>query len=416
MVDYKKFELDNGLTVIHHHDETTSLVALNLLYKVGARDENPKRTGFAHLFEHLMFGGTNNIPDFDTPLQMSGGENNAFTNNDYTNYYLTLPKDNVETGFWLEADRMRELAFTSKSLEVQRQVVIEEFKQRYLNQPYGDVWLLLRPLAYKKHPYQWPTIGKEISHIEEATLDEVKAFFYSFYAPNNAVLTVAGNITFEETKELCEKWFGELPYRELNKPILPIEPKQTEKRVLEVKRDVPFDMIYKTWHMCERNHPEFYAYDLISDVLSNGRSARLYQRLVKERQIFSDINAYLTGDNDEGLFVVNGKLMGGRTMEEAEKAIDEELEKMCTEFVSDYELEKVRNKVEATLLYSETNVLNKAMNLSFFEFLGDVAMVNMEVDNYRKVTREDILRISKQLFRAENCSILYYLSNTKSEN
>src|SRR3954465_12587241 len=304
MVKFNRFTLDNGLRVIVHEDSSTPLACINILYNVGARDENPEQTGFAHLFEHLMFGGSINIDSYDEPLQLVGGENNAFTTNDINNYYLTLPSENLETGFWLESDRMLSLAFSDKSLEVQRSVVIEEFKQRYLNQPYGDVWLLLRPMVYKVHPYKWDTIGKEISHIENAKMDDVKNFFKRFYCPNNAIMVVAGNIDLEEVKQLSEKWFGPIPKGPENKRNLPVEPAQTEARSLTVERDVPVDAIYKTYHMCSRYDKEYYAVDLISDILSRGNSSRLHNALIKEKQLFGDIHAYVMGDFDKGLFVV----------------------------------------------------------------------------------------------------------------
>ena len=409
MIKFDKFELDNGLKVIVHKDKTTPIVAINIVYNVGARDESPEKTGFAHLFEHLMFGGSANIPSYDTPLQKIGGSNNAFTNNDITNFYLTLPKQNIETGFWLESDRMLSLAFSPKSLEVQRSVVIEEFKQRYLNQPYGDVYLLLRPLAYKNHPYQWATIGKEISHIKDATLEDVKEFFYKHYAPNNAIFVVAGDVETSEIKTLAEKWFGGIEKRKIEKRNLPIEAKQTEARSLTVKRDVPFDAIYKAFHMCAKNDPDYYATDLISDILSNGNSSRLYQELVKEKQLFSDINAYIMGSTDAGLFIFSGKLIDGVKMEDAENAIQEEIDKIKSEIVSNKELNKLKNKVESTLRFSEITALNKAMNLAFNELLGDANNANKEIDNYLAVTPEHINKIANEIFVEENSSTLYYL-------
>lgn len=409
MIKFDRFELDNGLKVIIHKDKTTPIVAINIVYNVGARDEMPEKTGFAHLFEHLMFGGSVNIPSYDTPLQKIGGSNNAFTNNDITNYYLTLPKQNIETGFWLESDRMLSLAFSPKSLEVQRSVVIEEFKQRYLNQPYGDVYLLLRPLAYKHHPYQWATIGKEISHIENASLKDVKDFFYKHYAPNNAVLVVAGDVETSEIRILADKWFGGIQKRNIAKRNLPIEPKQTEARKLTVKRDVPFDAIYKAFHMCAKTHPDYYATDLVSDILSNGNSSRLYQRLVKEKQLFSEINAYIMGSVDAGLFIFSGKLIDGVKMEDAENAIQNEINLIKSEVVSNEELNKLKNKVESALRFSEITALNKAMNLAFAELIGDANNVNKEIDNYLAVTPEEINKVANDIFREENSSTLYYL-------
>lgn len=408
MISFEKFTLSNGLKVIVHQDISTPIVAFNLLYDVGARDENENQTGFAHLFEHLMFGGSINIPNFDEPLQKVGGENNAFTSNDITNYYITLPKENLETAFWLESDRMLSLAFTEKSLEVQRQVVVEEFKQNYLNQPYGDVWLLLRPLAYEKHPYKWATIGKEISHIENATMDDVKSFFHQFYLPNNAILSVAGNITIDEIKHLTEKWFGSIPKGKKSDRNLPKEPLQNAPRRLEVKRNVPANAIYKAYKMCSKTHPDFYATDLITDILSQGNSSKLYISLVKEQKLFSNINAYVLGSFDEGLLIISGNLSENTSFETAENAIIEELEKLKKWPVNEKELQKVKNKIESIQAFSETNVLNKAMNLAINELLGDANKVNTDIENYRKVTVEDVLRLSNQLFNENNCSTLIY--------
>ncbi len=408
MINFERFVLDNGLKVIVHQDKSTPIVAFNLLYDVGARDEDPSRTGFAHLFEHLMFGGSVNIADYDEVVEKSGGQNNAFTSNDITNYYITLPKDNLEQAFRLESDRMLSLAFTPKSLEVQRQVVIEEFKQNYLNQPYGDVHLLLRPLAYKKHPYQWATIGKEVSHIEEATMEEVKAFFYKHYAPNNAILVVAGDVELEEVKRLSEKWFAPIERRDVSKRNLPKEPRQEQARTLTVEREVPVDIIYKAFHMCARKDPNYFATDLISDVLSRGNSSRLYKSLVKEQKLFTDIDAFIGGDLDEGLFYFGGKLADGVTMEQAEAGIDAETEKLKTILVSQEELTKVKNKVISAHMFSELNVLNKAMNLATSELIGDANLVNKQLELYDAVNPNLIREIAKDLFRQENSNTLYY--------
>jgi len=395
MIEFEKFTLNNGLKVIVHQDTSTPLVAVNILYDVGARDEDPDKTGFAHLFEHLMFGGSVNIPKYDVPLENAGGENNAFTNNDITNYYLTIPKQNLELAFWLESDRMLDLAFSKKSLKVQQNVVIEEFKQSYLNQPYGDVWLLLRPLAYKVHPYQWSTIGKEISHIENATMDDVRAFYKKFYNPNNAILVVAGNVTTLEIKDLTEKWFGPINPGETYIRKLPREPLQKEERTLRVNRKVPFDSIYTAYHMCSRKDKSYHATDLTSDILSNGYSSRLYSRLVMEKRLFSEINAYISGDIDEGLFVITGKLMQKVKMEAAHQAIRDELEDIQQNLVSEVELQKVKNKIESTLQFSEINILDKAMNLAYAELLGDADLINQEILKYQSVTRDDILKTAQ---------------------
>jgi len=413
MIKFDKFELDNGLKVIVHQDKTTPIVAINIVYNVGARNEFSDKTGFAHLFEHLMFGGSINIPNYDAPLQIVGGENNAFTNNDITNYYLTLPKENIETGFWLESDRMLSLAFSEKSLEVQRSVVIEEFKQRYLNQPYGDVYLLLRPLAYKVHPYQWATIGKEISHIENATMQDVKDFFYSHYAPNNAILSVVGNVTAKEIKPLVEKYFGDIERRKIAESNIPKEPKQTEPRTLTVKRDVPNDTIYKAYHMCARMDKDYHASDLLSDVLSNGDSSRLTRKLIKEQKLFIELSAYIMGSRDEGLFIISGKPNDGVDIKDAEKAIEKEIQLLFDEGIEEKELQKVKNKVESSLIFAQMSILNKAMNLGISETLNDANDINTETDKYLNVKTDDVLRMAKEILNPNNCSTLYYLSEKK---
>lgn len=408
MIQVNRYTLANGLRIVHNEDDSTQMVALNLLYDVGARDEDPSHTGFAHLFEHLMFGGSLHIPDYDTPVQNAGGENNAWTNNDITNYYITLPHQNVETGFWLESDRMLSLDFSPKSLEVQRQVVIEEFKQRNLNQPYGDASHLLRELAYESHPYRWPTIGKEIAHIAQATLEEVKDFFYRFYAPNNAILAVTGHISFEETIRLAEKWFGPIPARNISPRQLPAEKPQTAVRRKTVERKVPVDAIYMAFHMSNRMHPDYYVYDMITDILSNGRSSRFIQSLVQEQKLFTSIDAYISGSLDEGLLHVTGKPVEGVSLEQAEKAIWKELEKMKIVPVSEQELEKVKNRYESEQIFNNINYLNVATNLAFFELTGKAEDINEEVGKYRAVTAEQIQATSARCFVPENCSILYY--------
>ena len=411
MITINRKILDNGLRIVHSEDKDTRMVAINVLYDVGARDEHPEHTGFAHLFEHLMFGGSIHIPDYDTHVQNAGGENNAWTNNDITNYYITLPKQNVETGFWLESDRMLSLDFSEKSLEVQRHVVIEEFKQRNLNQPYGDVGHLVRGMAFKKHPYQWPTIGKEPAHIENATLDEVKDFFFRFYAPNNAILSVTGNISFEETVALAEKWFGPIPRRDVRLRNLPEEPQQTEERRLVVERNVPVDALYMAFHKCDRRHPDYHTFDLMSDILCNGRSSRLIQHLVQQKQVFSSIDAYISGSIDNGLIQIGGKPAPGVSLEEAEAAVWQELEAMKTERIDESELEKVKNRYESEQIFSNINYLNVATNLAFFELIGKAEDINREVEKYRAITAEHIMEVSKQTFVRENCSVLYYKSN-----
>jgi predicted Zn-dependent peptidase len=386
------------------------MAVLNVLYNVGARDENPARTGFAHLFEHLMFGGSVNIPVYDEPLQMAGGENNAYTTSDLTNYYIQLPSENLETAFWLESDRMLSLAFSDNSLEVQRKVVCEEFKEHYLNKPYGDVWLKLRELAYEVHPYRWMTIGKELSHIENASLQDVKDFFFTHYRPKNAILVVAGNVTTERVKELAEKWFGPIESGETYSRELPAEPDQVAAKKLEVYAPVPLDAFYKTWHIYPRLDQRYYVSDLITELLSGGGSSRLYQALVKEKKLFSNIECYHFGTIDAGLLTIEGKLVKGVQMEEAEKAVEEELQKVKNEKISEAELQKVKNKTESQMAFEDMSVMNRANSLAFYELLGDAALMNEELKRYNSVTAEDIQALSREIFREENSSTLYYYS------
>ena len=410
MIRFEKFVLQNGLRVIVHQDTSTPMAVMNIMYDVGARDEDPERTGFAHLFEHLMFGGSINIPTYDSPLQMAGGENNAYTSNDITNYYIQLPAENLETAFWLESDRMLSLAFGEKSLDVQRKVVCEEFKEHYLNKPYGDVWHKMRELAYKVHPYRWMTIGKELSHIENAKLDDVKNFFFKHYRPNNAILVVAGNVTTEKVKELAEKWFADIPAGEKHVRKLPQEPPQNEARKLEVKAEVPLDAFYKCWHIYPRNDKRYYIADLITEVLSGGGSSRLFQSLVKEKKMFSAVECYHSGSLDAGTLVIEGKLVKGIKMEDAEKAVETELEKMRTEKVTTTELQKVKNKVESLIAFEDMSLTNRANSLAFYELLGDAEQMNHELEKYNVVTAEDILNESRIIFRPENSNTLYYYS------
>ena len=410
MIRFEKFVLTNGLRVIVHQDTSTPMAVMNIMYDVGARDEDAERTGFAHLFEHLMFGGSINIPSYDTPLQMAGGENNAYTSNDITNYYIQLPAENLETAFWLESDRMLSLAFGEKSLDVQRKVVCEEFKEHYLNKPYGDVWHKMRELAYKVHPYRWMTIGKELSHIENAKLDDVKNFFFKHYRPNNAILVVAGNVTVEKVKELTEKWFGDIPSGEKYIRKLPQEPPQSEARKLEIKAEVPLDAFYRCWHIYPRDDKRYYIADLITEILSGGGSSRLFQSLVKEKKLFSAVECYHSGSLDAGTLVIEGKLVKGIKMEDAEKAVETELEKMRTEKVTTAELQKVKNKVESLIAFEDMSLTNRANSLAFYELLGDAEQMNHELEKYNVVTAEDILNESRIIFRPENSNTLYYYS------
>lgn len=413
MINVTRHTLPNGLRVLHHYDCNTRMTALNVLYDVGSKDDWSHRTGFAHLFEHLMFGGSVNIPDFDSPLQLTGGENNAWTSNDVTNYYTIAPTHNIETAFWLESDRMLQLAFTPQSLEVQRHVVIEEFKQRNLNQPYGDIYQLIRPLAYTTHPYRWPVIGRSIEEIEAATLDEVKEFFYAHYAPNNSILCVAGSISWDETLRLCEKWFAPIPRREIAPRNLPAEPKQTAPRRLSVERDVPLDAIVKVYHMCDRRNAQYHACDLLSDVLGTGASSRLYKELVQEQQLFNSIDASISGEIECGLLIINGKLNKGVSIEEGEAAINREIAKLQQEGVTEREINKVINRFEAEHLVSNLNYTDKAANLAYHELIGRAEDINTEVDKYKALTPQDIQNAAREVLQEDNCSTLYYHAVSK---
>lgn len=409
MIQFSKYTLDNGLRVIIHEDDSTPMVAINLLYDVGSKDETPDKTGFAHLFEHLMFGGSANVPNFDEPIQMAGGENNAFTNSDVTNFYNTLPAENLEIGLWLESDRMFQLNFSEKSLDVQRKVVVEEFKETCLNQPYGDVWHHLSDLAFKVHPYQWPTIGKVPKHVEDATLEDVKDFFYKFYRPNNAILIIAGNVKKEEAMVKVKKWFGDIPSGEKYQRSLPQEPpQQSIAERVHVSENVPIDAIYLAFHSCARGHKDFHTVDLLSDILGNGPSSRLYRRLLKEQGLFSSIDCYISGSIEPGLFIVEGKPSDGVSMEAAEAAIWKELALLKKELVPAKELQKLKNKSESTLTFSEVNILNKAINLAFFELLGDANLINGEAERYQQVTQEDLHRVANEILQENNCSRLIY--------
>ena len=413
MINYKRFTLDNGLKVLVHEDRSTPLVAMNILYDVGSRDEDPGMTGLAHLFEHLMFGGSINIPEYDKPLQLVGGENNAFTNNDITNYYLTIPSENIETGFWLESDRMLELDFSQKNLDTQKSVVIEEFNQRYLNQPYGDVLLKLRPLAYKVHPYRWPTIGMDTAHIKNTDLEQVKSFFFSHYAPNNAILALTGNIGYDLAMKLVQKWFGPIEKRVIQSRILPAEPLQSEERVLTIESDVPSNALYKVWHTGPRLNEDFYTIDLITDLLAGGESGRLHTMLVREKKLFSEINAYMTADIDPGLIIVQGKLMKGIDLRQADESVNEVINGLLTKNGVKDEIEKVKNRYESSTVFSNTSILNKAANLSFFELLGNPGLINNEVKAFRSVSYGMVIEALKRYLIPSNCSTINYISTRK---
>jgi len=411
MIQYEKFILDNGLRVLVHEDKSTPMAVLNVLYDVGAKDESPDKTGFAHLFEHLMFGGSKNIPSYDEPLQVAGGENNAFTTNDLTNYYCQLPAENIETAFWLESDRMLSLAFSKKSLEVQRKVVCEEFKEHYITKPYGDVWHKMRELAYITHPYRWMTIGASLKHVEDATLEDVKAFFNKHYTPSNAIMVVAGNIEPAQMKLLAEKWFGSIPAGEKYNRQLPIEPKQTSSRTLEVTSNVPLDALYKCWHMPSRMDERYYAAELISDILGGGGSSRLFQSLVKEKQLFSNIDCYHFGSTDAGLMTIEGKIVKGVNIKDAENALMEEINKIVENGISVSELEKVKNKAESALAFEDMSLMNRASNIAMYENLGEAELINTELSKYQAVTAEEILAQARIIFDENNCNTMHYLSN-----
>jgi zinc protease len=414
MIQYEEFELENGLKVVVHIDASTPMAVLNVLYDVGARDENPAQTGFAHLFEHLMFGGSINIPEYDEPLQMAGGENNAYTTNDITNYYCQLPADNLETAFWLESDRMLSLAFSEKSLEVQRKVVCEEFKEHYINKPYGDVWHKLRKVAYTSHPYQWMTIGSELKHVEDAALQDVKNFFFKHYRPSNAILSVAGNVTVAEVKRLAEKWFGPIEAGEKYVRNIPAEPKQTEAKKIEISAEVPANALYKVWHIYPRLDKRYYIADLITDLLSGSASSRLYQALVKEQQLFNSINCYHSGTVDAGLLVISGMLVDGIAFEKAEAAIDAEVEKLWLQKIEETELQKVKNKTESLIAFEDMSLMNRANNLAFYNLLGDTNLINTDASNYSTVTLNEIVETAKEIFTPENSSVMYYRSVQKN--
>ena len=410
MIRYERFVLDNGLRVLVHEDHSTPMAVVNIMYDVGARDENPDKTGFAHLFEHLMFGGSIHIPDYDEPLQRAGGENNAYTTNDLTNYYCQLPAENIETAFWLESDRMLSLAFSQKSLDVQKKVVCEEFKEHYINKPYGDVWHKMRELAYTTHPYRWMTIGKELRHVENAHIDDVKHFFFKHYRPVNAILVVAGHVQLETVKRLAQKWFGDIPMGEKYNRNLPQEPRQTAARISEVYADVPLDAFVKTWHMDARLDRGYYVMDLATEILGGGGSSRLYQALVKEKQLFSNIDCYHFGSIDKGLLAIEGKLVKGISMDTAAQAVAEEVEKIQTEVVPDHELQKVKNKTESVIAFEDMGVMSRANSLAMYELLGDAELMNTELQRYQEITAQEVQRHCREVFRNENSNTLFYHS------
>jgi len=410
MISYNKFILGNGLRVLLHTDKSTPLVATNILYHVGSRDEDPQKTGFAHLFEHLMFSGTQKVPDYDDPIQKAGGENNAFTINDVTNFYTILPLKNMETGLWIEADRMHGLDITPKAFETQQKVVIEEFKETCLNQPYGDVWHLLSSMAYEKHPYRWPTIGLDISHIENAQLKDVKEFYSNFYTPSNAVLVISGNIDEDKTLKMIEKWFNPVPGSQKIVKNFPIEPPQNQPRRKLIESDVPADALYLAFKTPDRKDPLYYATDTISDILAHVESSRLYLILVKEKKLFSAIDAYLTGTIDPGLFVIEGRLSTGITLTQAEEELWKVLTQLKNELIEQHELIKIKNKIYTNLAFSELSVVNKAINLAFYEAMDDSELINKEYEYYQNITAENIKISAERIFSLNQCSTLIYKS------
>lgn len=408
MVDYTRTVLDNGLTVIVHEDKSSPMVAINVLYRVGSKDESPDKTGFTHLFEHLMFGGSKNIPDFDEPIQLAGGENNAFTNSDVTNFYNLLPAENWEVGLWLEADRMTRLNLNQTVLDTQKKVVIEEFKETCLNEPYGDLWHHLSSLNYDAHPYRWPTIGKEIDHIEKANMQDVETFYQKWYRPNNAVLCVTGHVDKDDVLKKVNEYFGDLEYKEIDRPMLEEDPRYLGYRSKELDANVPLRSVVLSFKMQDRMHEDFYVTDLLSDLLANGKSARLYKYLVRQKPIFSHLDAFISGVRDRGLLIIEGKPSDGVSTQDAVTAIWNELDKLKSEKIEQYELDKMINKAESHIIFSESSILNKAMSLAYFEYIGDLDLINKEVDRYKAVTAEDIIRVSNELFIKDNCSEIIY--------
>ncbi len=408
MIEYSKEVLENGLTLIHHYDKTTPFVVVNTLYKVGAKHEDENRTGFAHLFEHLMFSGSKHFTNFDKPLQEAGGENNAFTCNDYTNYYDTVPSVNIEIPMCLEADRMVNLNINKKSLAIQRKVVCEEFKENYINQPYSNVWHILREMVYEKHPYKWPTIGKELKHVEDASLEEVQAFYDKYYHPNNAILVLAGNIEKEKASELAGTYFGELKGSPVEQKIFE-EPEQISSKQKTVFEDVPLNAIYIAFKMCDRLHPDYYVADVTSDILSDGNSSRLHQRLVKEEKAFVEIDAYITSSDEIGMFVIEGKIADHFDVQKASILIWQELEKLKNEKVIETELQKCKNKMLTYMNFSEASLLNRAVSLAYYELLGDANLINKEEENYDAVNSERIQRFAQKTFTEEKSNTLFYL-------
>ena len=408
MIKYETHTLSNGLRILLHEDRSTPLVAVNMLYDVGSRDEQPERTGFAHLFEHLMFGGSDNAPSFDDPIQEAGGDCNAFTNSDLTNFYSILPAQNIELALFLEADRMSHLSLNERTLSIQRDVVVEEFKETCLNQPYGDMWHLLAPLAYHSHPYRWPTIGESLSHIAEASIDDVANFYRKFYGPGNAVCTIAGNVSADHVFPMMENLFGGLESRLRPDRRYPVEPPQREANRRDQSAQVPVDALYMAFHMDARHGDLYYTHDLISDLLASGKSSRLFAKLVKEQRLCSQVDAYVTGTLDPGLLIVEANPVDGVALEKIEASIWEVLNHMGQDQTPQREFDKHLNKIESSIHFSNSSILNKAMNLAYFALIGQTELINTEHECYRKITPEQIQRAAAELFRQDNCSVLTY--------
>jgi len=408
MIETRRTVLSNGLTVLLHCDKSTPLVAVNVLYKIGSKHENPEHTGLAHLFEHLMFSGSRNALDYDTPIQNAGGENNAFTNADITNYYSIVPAKNLDILLWLESDRMADLIISEESLEIQKSVVVEEFKETCLNEPYGDVWHHLSSLVYKQHPYQWPTIGKVPEHISNTKHGQVMEFYRNNYNPSNAILSIAGNIDYDATIAKVEKWFGQIERNKRSEINIPVETKQKQIQELHHNTPVPNTALYFSFHMVGRNHPDYYATDLVSDILSHGRSSRLYKNLYRKNKYFQSIDAYITGTMDPGLLVIDSKLLNNELLEEAKASIWDQIDQLLKKGVSEKELQKVKNKAISTIAFSDMSVLNKAINLGYYEHCGDVHLINQQEEFYNSVTLEDVNRLANTVLDRENCSILSY--------
>lgn len=408
MLSIRKTILDNGLRVIVHEDHTTPLAACNIVYNVGSRDEHPDHTGFAHLMEHFMFTGSKNVPDFDKVLQKVGAINNAYTSQDLTHYYEVLPANNLETTLWLESDRMLELAFRQQSLDIQKQVVIEEFKENFLNRPYGDLMMLFNQMAYERHPYQWLPIGKKPEHIAEVDMDMIKDFYYRFYRPNNAVLVVAGNVHFDEVAALAEKWFGDIPPGDVPEKNYPKELPQKNLRIKTVERNVPSDVLMKGWLMCNRMHPDYYACDLLSDMFGTGQSSYLYQKLVNEQKLFTDISASVMGTTDEGLFLISGRPVEGVSIEDADAALCSYLYGFKPDNNFSHDLEKVQNRAESVLLNNEIKIDDRATNLAVGETISNVEYFLDERQHYFDVTEEQMLRLISEMLTEKRSNTLYY--------